>query len=53
MLKVWEVSVNSTIKRKEENYMELSYGLDCEPWEGHHWILGKPKEKWKLGTKNN
>ena len=31
--------------KKEENYMGLSYGLDCEPWKGHHWILGKPERK--------
>ena len=27
--------------------------LNCEPWKGHHWILGKPKrEILKLGTKD-
>ena len=23
----------------------LGCGLECEPWEGHHWILGAAKKE--------
>ena len=31
-------------KRNEKNVV-INYGVDCEPWKGHHWILVRPKGK--------
>ena len=41
---VWEENVGTIIKRNEKNVV-INYGMDCEPWKGHHWILGRPKGK--------
>ena len=38
-------------KRKGKNYVILNYGLDCEPWKGHHWMLEKPKGKVEIRYK--
>ena len=32
-------------KKGKELYGSELWFLDCEPWEGHHWILGKPRGK--------
>ena len=41
---VWEENVGTIIRRNEKNVV-VNYGMDCEPWKGHHWILERPKGK--------
>ena len=47
---VWEENVGTIIKRNEKNVV-INYGMDCEPWKGHHWILERPKGKVKIRYK--
>ena len=32
---VWEENVGTIIRRNEKNVV-INYGMDCEPWKGHH-----------------
>ena len=48
---VWEESVSTIIIKRNEKNMVLNYGVDCEPWKGHHWILEKPKGKVEIRYK--